>query len=123
MLSQVPEAYNFMKYLIFDFDGVLANTYDPRMEVLLEVGDRSKEEIILHTERYFTKSHHTRDANLSQKQLSDIHDWTTKFGNLLHQKGFKLFIDFIEELKKIKDVKMAVVSSGSAIYIKPKLEN
>lgn len=112
-----------MKYLIFDFDGVLADTYDSRMEVLLEVGDRSKEEILQHTDQYFLKSTHTRDLNLSQEDLQAKQEWVTKFGNSLHQKGFDLFDDFIEELKKMQDAKMAVVSSGSSIYIKPKIEN
>ncbi len=112
-----------MKYLIFDFDGVLGNTYDARMEVLLEKGDRTKEEILAHTDQYFTKSTHTRDLNLSTEALSTIQDWIMTFGKLLHKKGFELFGDFINELKKINDAKMAVVSSGSSVYIKPRLEN
>lgn len=112
-----------MKYLIFDFDGVLADTYDPRMEVLLETGDRSKEEILAHTDRYFTKSTHTRDLNLNHQEVAAIQDWMIKYGTALAKKGFGLFDGFIEELKKIEETRMAVVSSGSAIYIKPALEN
>mgnify|MGYP001604994361 CR=1 FL=1 len=112
-----------MKYLIFDFDGVLADTYGPRMEVLLERGDRSKEEILAHTDQYFTKSDHTRDLNLSKEAVLERQERVVKFGKLLQAKGFDLFWEFIEELKKFNDVKMAVVSSGATIYIKPKLEN
>lgn len=112
-----------MKYLIFDFDGVLADTYDPRMEVLLERGDRTKAEILQATDQYFTTSPHTRDLNLSEKVLLDRKERVIKFGTSLQQKGFNLFNGFIEELKKIQDTKMAVVSSGSSVYINEKLEN
>lgn len=110
-----------MRYLIFDFDGVLGDTYNPRMEILLENGDKSKEEILRETDQYFSKSNHTRDLKLSKEFLNERQEWISKFGKLLHEKGFNLFVDFIEELKKIKDAKMAVVSSGSEIYVKPNL--
>lgn len=111
-----------MKYLIFDFDGVLGDTNNSRLEVIQEMEGKSKEEAILSGDQYFTKSTHTRDSNVSEESLAGMKDWTTKFGNLLHERGFDLFLDFIEELKKIKDVKMGVVSSGSTIYIRPRLE-
>ncbi len=111
-----------MKYLIFDFDGVLGDTYGHRKEVLLEIGI-SQEEFTARTDKYFTTSSHTRDLNLSKESVSNIQDWMTRFGTLLNEKGFNLFTDFLEELEKIQDVKMAVVSSGSYIYIKPKLKN
>ncbi len=110
-----------MKYLIFDFDGVLGDTYNPRMEVLLEAG-RTKEDILQHTEQYFSQSSHTRDLNLNQESILKLQDWVTNFGTLLHEKGFDLFDNFIEEIKRISDTKIAVVSSGSHIYIKPKLK-
>ena len=112
-----------MKYLIFDFDGVLGDTFDPRLEILLERGDRTKEEILQDTNRYFSKSTHTRELNLSEQSLDAMRGWVTTYGRLQHQKGFNLFDDFIKELRKLQDVKMAVVSSGSAVYIKPKLKN
>ena len=115
-----------MKYLIFDFDGVLGDTWEPRMEILLEIGtifgSKSKEEILKHTDQYFTKSSHTRDLNLNSEAVASIGDWMIKFGNLMVKKGFKLFDGFIEELKKIEDTKMAIVSSASAVYVKPAIE-
>lgn len=115
-----------MKYLIFDFDGVLGDTAGPRMEILLEIGtihgSKSKEEILKHTDRYFTKSSHTRDLNLDSQTVASIGDWMIKFGNLMIKKGFKLFDGFIEEIKKIEDTKLAIVSSASAVYVKPALE-
>src|SRR3989344_1759746 len=112
-----------MKYLIFDFDGVLADTYDPRMAVLLERGDRTREKILQDTDQHFTTSPHTRNLNLSEEVLSLRRERIIKFGMALQQKGFNLFNGFIEELKKIQNTKMAVVSSGSSVYVNPKLEN
>lgn len=111
-----------MKYFIFDFDGVLGDTDASRVEVIKEMEGKTEEQIASEKDKYFTKSNHTRDVNLSQHQLAEIQDWTTKYGTLLHNKGFDLFEGFIAELKKIENVKFAVVSSGSFIYIKPRLE-
>jgi FMN phosphatase YigB (HAD superfamily) len=112
-----------MEYLIFDFDGVLGDTYESRIAVIQEMEGYSKEEAISSGDKYFTKSTHTRDLNLDEKTLKSMRDWNVRFGNLLHSKGFELFEGFIEELKKISNVKMAVVSSGSDVYIKSRLEN
>ena len=112
-----------MKHLIFDFDGVLGDTSDSRIEVLQEMDGKSKEEILISSDLYFTKSTHTRDLNMSDQALGDLQSWITKFGTLLSKKEFNLFHDFIEEIKKISDANLAVVSSGSNIYVKPRLEN
>lgn len=112
-----------MEHLIFDFDGVLGDTHNSRIEVICEMEGKSREEVILSSDQYFTKSTHTRDLNLSELSLLNMREWNMKFGTLLASKEFGLFSKFIKGLKKVKDVKMAVVSSGSIIYIKPKLEN
>ena len=91
-----------MKYLIFDFDGVLGDTGNSRMEILQKMEGKSKEEIALSGDQYFTKSTHTRDLNLSEESLLAMNEWNTRYGNLLHKKGFALFEDFIEEIKNIK---------------------
>ncbi len=112
-----------MKYLIFDFDGVLGNTHDSRVSVIQEMEDVTKEQAITSGDKYFTKSNHTRDLNLDETSLQGMREWNARFGSLLHKTGFELFTGFVKELKKIPGTRMAVVSSGSAIYIKPKLEN
>ncbi len=111
-----------MKYLIFDFDGVLGNTAEARIEVLKEMEGKSDEQISLDTDQYFSKSTHTRDLGLSKEQLDPMHDWVNRYGTLLSKKSFNLFDEFIGEIKKIQEAKIAVVSSGSFLYIKPKLE-
>jgi leucyl-tRNA synthetase len=39
----------------------------------------------------------------------------------MKQNSFDLFIDFVEEIKKIENVKIAIVSSGSKLYIEDKV--
>ena len=112
-----------MKYFIFDFDGVLGDTFDCSIEVKQAMDGKSREEVLISHNEYFTKSTHTRDLNLNEESLRAMKEWVIEFGNAIFEKDFNLFTGFIEELKKIKNTKMAVVSSGSAIYIKPKLEN
>ena len=112
-----------MKYLIFDFDGVLGDTHDSRILAIQQMEGKSREDIITSSDQYFTKSTHTRDLNLDEDSLKSMREWNDKFGTLLHSIGFELFTNFIKELKKLTDTKMAVVSSGSSICIKPKLEN
>ena len=110
------------KYLIFDFDGVLGDTYEARNTVMQEMENKTRDEVILSGDQYFTKSTHTRAANLSADTLNEMLAWTKKFGERLIKQDFKLFTDFIKEISKIKNTKLAVVSSGSIMYIKPKLE-
>ncbi len=110
------------KYLIFDFDGVLGDTFEPRNKILQEMNGKSREEVILAGDQYFTKSNHTRSANLSNEALDEMKVWMTTFGKLLHEHDYVLFTDFIKEIAKIKGTKLAIVSSGSIIYIKPKIK-
>jgi phosphoserine phosphatase len=110
------------KYLIFDFDGVLGNTFESRNKVIQEMENKSRDEVILSGDQYFTKSNHTRDSNLSVDTLNEMQIWTKTFGKLLNKTGFPLFTDFIKEILKIENTKLAIVSSGSSIYIKPKIK-
>ncbi len=111
-----------IKYLIFDFDGVLGNTFESRNKVIQEMENKSRDEVILSGDQYFTKSNHTRAANLSLETLKDMRLWTKTFGELLNKVGFSLFTDFVKEIAKIENAKLAIVSSGSTIYIKPKIK-
>ena len=89
----------------------------------METEPKTREEILETTNSYSTKSGHTRRDNLSEEDLNEMREWTTTFGKLMHASGFELFTPFISELAKIRNARMAVVSSGSSIYIKPILEN
>lgn len=111
-----------MKYLIFDFDGVLGDTLEAWNQVVKETEGLSDEELEIRNNNYFSKSPHTRNSNISKIELEKMNEWVSDRGDLVAQKGFDLFNDFIEEIKNIPDTKLAVVSSGSVRYIKSKLE-
>lgn len=112
-----------IRYLIFDFDGVLGDTLKSWNEVIKEVEGLSDEELVVRNNKVFTKSTHTRDFNFSEKELEVMNKSVSHRGSLVAKKGFDLFDGFMEEIKKIPDTKMAVVSSGSFHYIKPELVN
>jgi phosphoglycolate phosphatase-like HAD superfamily hydrolase len=111
-----------MKYLIFDFDGVLGDTYEAGIEASQISDNLTREHVIEGKKQYFEKSTHTRDLNLSKEVLDEMQEKVSRYGNVLHNIGFDLFVDFVNELKSISDAKMAVVSSGPSVYIKPRLE-
>ncbi len=109
-------------YLIFDFDGVLGDTFAARNKALKEMEQKSTAGDILTGDAYLTKSPHTRDANISDESLQRMRTWARAFGDLLVEYDFGLFTEFIDEISRIQNAKRAIVSSGSIIYIKPKIE-
>lgn len=109
------------KNLIFDFDGVLGDTYQAGLNAKMKMGKyKTREEAITATERYFTnKPNHTRNHTLTPEELQRSYDWTREYGQLLHEVGFGLFESFIAEIEKLTDVNIAIVSTGSQIYVLP----
>ncbi len=111
-----------MKYLIFDFDGVLGDTFAHRQRIVGELENMTPEQVQEEADRYFTNSDHTRKHVFSEEEFEEMRRWNISFGTKMSQSEFVLFEGFIEELKRISNAKFAVVSSGSSLYIKPKLE-
>lgn len=110
------------KHLIFDFDGVIGNTFEAALCAKGKVDNLTKEEVAKEFDSYFTKSHHTRSSNVSPEMLEKMLKWATDFGTLMKEQDYSLFTEFLEEAAKIENTKMAIVSSGSHIYIKPKVK-
>ncbi len=112
------------KYLIFDFDGVLGNTWTESNEVKVVMGDSATvEDAAAVTMKHFDKKPSTeRNHSLTTEQLQKKQEWITTFGKHLSETDFGLFKGFIAELKKIKNAKFAVVSSGSSQYVLPALK-
>lgn len=109
------------KNLIFDFDGVLGDTYEQGLDVRMVVNDyKNLDEARADAQNYFTKKpNHTRNHTLTREELQKSYEWVKRYGELLHEKGFGLFDNFIEEIKRLKEVNKAVVSTGSQIYVLP----
>jgi leucyl-tRNA synthetase len=118
------EEKNKPQYFIFDFDGVLGDTWDATVEARFKMGDhKTKEEVISGIMKYFdSKPFHTRDAKRTEEQHAKSLEWTRVFGKNMLEQEIELFGEFIKEIKKYKNAKMAVVSTGSRQYIIPLLK-
>lgn len=112
-------------YFIFDFDGVLGDTWEGTVVgtkemnhhdllSLGEVGDLVK--------NYFTKKWDTaRDQNPTQEKIDTKRDWIIRHGeHVARHKNTGLFTEFINILHSYTDIaQMAVVSSGARVYVGP----
>jgi leucyl-tRNA synthetase/FMN phosphatase YigB (HAD superfamily) len=111
-------------HFIFDFDGVLADSWKATLESRLKMGGIANiEEARLKMISYFDKKpHHTRDTKQTQEQIDNDLTWVKKFGSYMAEAEIQLFSEFVKEVKKYKKAKMAVVSSGSQAYVLPLLK-
>ncbi len=103
------------KYLVFDFDGVLGDTWEAHLHARVNMGDSPDlKDAVAKAEKYFeTKPWHSR----GEKYDESIHiDWSTRFAKELAKLEYDLFTDFLKEIGKIKNAKVAIVSAGSKIY-------
>ncbi len=112
-----------MKNLIFDFDGVIGDTFEANLSARIGAGKHPNRESALKemTEYFDRKPHHTRDTVLSEEKLKEIKKWVTDHGEHISKVGFELFELFVAEVLLLKNVRMAIVSSGSMNYIKEPL--
>jgi leucyl-tRNA synthetase len=112
------------RHFIFDFDGVVGNTFETATKALISMGDYADEETAHeHIIKYASKKPiHSRDHTLSDEELKEEYSWTKRFGTEMLKHEFDLFEDFIDEIEKISDVKIAIVSSGSRLYVDPAIE-
>jgi len=109
------------KYFIFDFDGVLGDTWEASLEAYVKGNfKKNKEEAAQDMFDYFSKKpSHTRNHSLTSAELKENWDWTMRFGTEMTKLEFSLFKEFIKEIKKFNNTKFAVVSSGSSQYVLP----
>lgn len=112
-----------MKNLIFDFDGVLGDTWDAVVHGLVSTGkEETVADAINNMQTYAAKRpHHAKGHSLSQAELADYRDWMIRFGEQVHQHGFELFDSFVNTIEQLEDMRMAIVSSGSQNYVLPAL--
>lgn len=110
-------------YLIFDFDGVIGDTYEASIAAHIRYGSRpTRAEAIAEMNEYFNKKpNHTRNHTMTEAELAATSKWTTEFGQIMHDIGFGLFADFVTAIEGIDTPYKAVVSSGSQNYVAPAL--
>ncbi|MEK7641588.1 MAG: class I tRNA ligase family protein [Patescibacteria group bacterium] len=112
------------KYLIFDFDGVLGDTWDVMNSSKVKMGVASSiEDAQVSSLAHFEKKPmETRTENMTPEEAAKRQQWIATFGRHMAETKFGLFQGFVKELKKIKNAKLAVVSAGSAQYVLPALK-
>jgi leucyl-tRNA synthetase/phosphoserine phosphatase len=112
------------KYFVFDFDGVLGDTWASALKAYIGMeGVTTEDEAGKRLKAYFSKKpHHTRDSARSPEQVMRDTNWSKEFGQKMQVIGFPLFTQFIKEIKKYPHARIAAVSSGSEIYVKPALK-
>ena len=111
------------KYLIFDFDGVLSDTFESALQVHVNLGDvKTRDEAFKQTMEHFSrKPNHTKDHTLTPEEMQEIYNWTERFGKEMLKLQPPLFKNFIEAIKKIPNTKVAIISAGSGLYIKTRI--
>ena len=109
------------QYIIFDFDGVLADTYQVSKKAHQIIAEKSAQTgAFVSMDAYAaSKPNHTKDHTLTLRELHDLETKVSEFGTIVLEEGFPLFEDFISEIRSLQLVHQAVVSSGSQKYILP----
>ena len=102
-----------MHYIIFDFDGTLADSWDATLKTHAQMTGKSiaetSEEMLNHrlvTPRY------TKDRVYTQAETDELMRFRKDEYELKEKHELKLFKSFVEELHKLENVKMAVVSTA-----------
>jgi FMN phosphatase YigB (HAD superfamily) len=113
-----------MKNLIFDFDGVLGNTWEAVMHALVASGrEADRAGAIRNATEYFSKKpHHARNHSLSDEQMAAEYEWVSRFGSFVDEYGFPMFSDFVQAIELLPNKRVAVVSSGSQNHVLPAIE-
>jgi len=102
-----------MKYIIFDFDGTIADSWEATLKTHAEMTgksiDETSEEMLNHR---LVKPRYTKDRVYSTEETQELMEFRKKEYELKEKHELKLFNGFIEEIKKLKDAKLAVVSTA-----------
>jgi len=118
-----------MNYYIFDFDGVLADSFQASVQTYMHIHNLPADqyaEVVTLSKDYLRTPNHARNQALSstqkQKILADYIHW----GKIVQEEDFDLFTDVMREIVAIRtqfeDARMAVVTNGSAQYVQPMLQ-
>lgn len=106
-------------YLIFDFDGVLADSWELLVNFQKDVDNVKKEEIEAKFKEYFLQPKHSKKVDFDQekqaKQQARLDAVIPHYGSDI----FPLFQGFVDEVAKINTEYLAIVSSGSNKYLLP----
>jgi len=113
------------KYFIFDFDGVIGDTFEAVLAAKVKMGyDPDLEAARKSTMKYaMEKPDHAPDNGLlTKEELERMNEWTKRFGEAMAKERFNLFDEFIREVERVPNARLAIISSGSEIYVRPAME-
>ena len=103
------------KYLIFDFDGVLADTWQSTVQSVAEIDQTTLE---IATERILeTHQKPMSEDRPAQPNMADRISRILVLNKLVVEKGFELFVGFLKEIEAISNTRIAIVSSGSREHL------
>ncbi len=102
------------KYLIFDFDGVILDSWSATLEahyrLQTELTKAQIKDKLLNDR--LVKPRYTSDKKYTPEQLKELMEFRKREYDIKAEVGLKLFRGFVNELKKLKNVKMAIVSTA-----------
>ncbi|MBD2012423.1 HAD hydrolase-like protein [Microcoleus sp. FACHB-53] len=101
-------------YLIFDFDGVILDSWEATLEahyrLQTELTKAQIKDKLLNDR--LVKPRYTSDKKYTPEQLKELMEFRKREYDIKAEVGLKLFRGFVGELKKLKNVKMAIVSTA-----------
>lgn len=100
------------KYLIFDFDGVLGDTFELFIETDSKIHGISKQEAADKLIQVFEKTTHSLQDNVTDEKYQQAKAYLNQLFGELKGKKIELFNNFIREIAKINNVKLAIVTTG-----------
>ena len=106
-------------YLIFDFDGVLADSWNATVLAFMELHnepDRATVEKYLRDDRLVTPRY-TKDRVYTELESAELMNFRKREYELKEKFGVCFFSEFIEEIKKIKHKQIAIVSTALQSYL------
>lgn len=111
-----------MRHIIFDHDGVIADSWDGLNSAFAELGlfGNTIEEIVKHQVEYSNnKPTHVRGGTMPEDVARRItKEMNDAFAIMIRDNSYKLFNEFVDEIKRLNDAKIALVSSNSSEHIK-----
>jgi phosphoglycolate phosphatase-like HAD superfamily hydrolase len=109
---------NQTKYLIFDFDGVLADSFKAISEYEHSKSTDMTLQEIQAKMLLSDESNKFMDPKEDQLKIEFRKGLMTEASNHLIKKEIPLFLDFLNEIKKIENTKLAIVTSNSSKFVK-----
>lgn len=102
-------------YLIFDFDGVLADSLESCVEVHIDMWLATTQQEALEQALQYSNNpvDHAKDHVMTEEQMKNRLNFMQRWWDAQSSKVFDLFFWFIEEISSIQNKLVAIVSSNS----------